>query len=405
MAALTGLTAAPATAAPPAWTGSWAVAMQGANDGVLGPNWSVAGFANQTVRQVIRTSAGGSLLRVHLSNVYGTAPLRVAGATIARAGDDGSVVPGTLRPLTFGHRPAPVVPAGRELSSDPVPLATAPLEHLAVTLYFAAPTGPATNHTIGSATSYRATGDHRVAVDGTVFTETSESYYFLSAVDVLGRPRAKNVVVAFGDSITDGAYSTVDADNRYPDELSERLVTAGTPLAVLNSGIGGNRMLDSSPCFGDRPAERFARDVLDKPGVRTVIISEAINDIVAVLIPEPTPCADPYESLEVQQLIDAHQELIDRAHARGIRVVGGTVLPYKNNVYGIWTEEGEAIRDALNDWIRTSGEYDAVVDFDQAVSDPAEPDQLNPAYNSGDGLHPNDNGYHAMAAAIDLSTL
>jgi lysophospholipase L1-like esterase len=402
-----GLAAAPASAEPagggPAWVGGWGVAELHANDMGLSPNWSVAGFDNQTVRQVIRTSTGGAALRVRLSNVYGEAPLHVSGATIAKAGAGGSVVPGTLRPLRFNHQPAPVIAAGQELLSDPVPMATVPLEHLTVTLYFAGPTGPATNHTIGSATSYRAPGDHRFAVDGAVFTETSESYYFLSEVDVL--TRGKNVVVAFGDSITDGAFSTVDADNRYPDELSERLLAAGKPLAVLNSGIGGNRMLDSSPCFGDKPSERFARDVLDRPGVRTVIVSEAINDIVALTLPESTPCASRYESLDVQQLIDAHQELIDRAHARGIRIVGGTVLPYKNNIYGIWTEEGEAIRDALNNWILTSGEYDAVVNFDAAVANPGAPDELNPAYNGGDGLHPNDAGYHAMAAAINLSTL
>jgi lysophospholipase L1-like esterase len=399
----------PAIAARPvgrsAWVGAWAAASQGPNDGVLAPNWSVAGFADQTVRQVVRTSVGGALLRIRLSNVYGAEPLHVTGATIAKAGGGASVRPGTLRPITFGHRSRAVVPAGQELLSDPVPLATTPLEHLAVTLYFAGSTGPATNHTVGSATAYRAKGDHRFANNGAVFTDTTESYYFLSAVDVSGQPSARNVVVAFGDSITDGAYSTVDADNRYPDDLAERLVAAGKPLGVLNSGIGGNRLLESSPCFGDKPADRFARDVLDKPGVRSVIVQEAINDIVALTLPEPNPCANPYDSLDVQQLIDEHRKLIRSAHTRGILIIGGTVIPYKNDVYGIWTEEGEALRDGLNDWIRTSGEYDAVVDFDHAVGDPADPDQLNPAYNSGDMLHPNDAGYHAMAAAIDLAAL
>jgi lysophospholipase L1-like esterase len=401
--------ATPAGAAPasarPAWVGTWAVAMQRPNDGVLGPNWSVAGFANHTVRQVVRTTVGGSVLRVRLSNVYGAAPLRVAGGTIAKTGTGASVVPATLRPLTFGHQLAPVIPAGQELLSDPVALATTPLEHLTVTLYFASATGPATNHTIGSATAYRASGDHRFALSGAVFTETTESYYFLSGVDVFGPPPARRAVAAFGDSITDGAFSTVDADNRYPDELAERLVAAGKPLSVLNSGIGGNRVLESSPCFGDKPVDRFARDVLDKPGVRSVIVSEATNDLVALALPEPTPCANPYESLDVQQLIDVHRELISLAHARGIRVIGGTVIPYKNNPFGVWTEQGEAVRDALNEWILTSGEYDAVVDFDGALADPAEPDQLNPALASADLIHPNDAGYHAMAAAIDLATL
>jgi lysophospholipase L1-like esterase len=403
--AIAGLvpSAAAAPSAHPSWVGTWSAAVQRPNDGGLGPSWSVAGFADHTVRQVVRTSAGGSLLRIRLSNVYGSTPLHVTGATIAKAGSGASVLPGTLLPVTFGHRLSPTVPPGKELLSDPVPMTTAPLTHLAVTLYFATPTGPATHHAIASATTYRAPGDHRFAADGTAFTETTESYYYLSAIDVAGSQR--NAVVALGDSITDGAYSTVDADNRYPDELAERLVAAGKPWGVLNSGIGGNRLLADTPCYGDKPANRFTRDVLNKPGVRSVIVLEGINDIVAVTLPGPTPCADPYPSLDAQQLIDGHRELINLAHAKGIRVIGATVTPYKNNPYGIWTEEGEAIRDTLNHWIRTSGEYDAVVDFEQAVADPTDPDQLNPTYDSGDMIHPNDAGYHAMATAIDLTTL
>jgi lysophospholipase L1-like esterase len=205
--------------------------------------------------------------------------------------------------------------------------------------------------------------------------------------------------VTFGDSITDGAFSTPDANNRYPDELAERLVAAGRRLGVLNAGIGGNRILADSPGLGERATARFARDALDQPGVRTVIVLEGINDIGfgATSGEEPPTAA---------QLIEGHRTLIRAAHARGVKMIGATVLPFAGTVYpGYYTERGEQVRDAVNDWIRTSGEYDAVVDLDRALADPADPDRLNPAYDGGDGLHPNDAGMRAMAAAIDLSEL
>ncbi|MGH8881350.1 MAG: GDSL-type esterase/lipase family protein, partial [Stackebrandtia sp.] len=299
---LVGLLTTPAAAAPgsagPRWVGSWAMAVQKPIDGIFEPNWAVAGFANQTVRQVARISVGGSVLRIHLSNVYGSAPLRVAGATVAKAGDGASIRPGTLRPVTAGHRLSFTVPAGRELVSDPVLLSTAALDRVAVTLYFAEPTGPVTNHALASATSYRAAGDRRFARDGSVFTETTHSYYYLSEVDVTGFA-SRGTVVAFGDSITDGAFSTNDTNNRYPDELAERLVAARIPFGVSNAGIGGNRVLDDSDCFGEAPATRFARDVLDTPGVRSVIVLEATNDLISVAQTEPGPCGPGHPDLTV----------------------------------------------------------------------------------------------------------
>ncbi|HEU5473599.1 MAG TPA: SGNH/GDSL hydrolase family protein [Actinophytocola sp.] len=387
------------------WVGTWSSAMQ-APTGLFQPTWSLDGFDNQTVRAVVRISAGGPAVRVRLSNVYGVTPLRLTGATVAKAGTGASVRPGTLRPLTFHRARSVVVPAGQELVSDPVPLPAAALDRLSVSVYFAGATGPTTFHGNAQATTYRAEGDRRFAQDGSAFTETTGSFYYLTGVDVLTVPRSKAAVVAFGDSITEGALSTTDANNRYPDELAERLVAGGRSLTVLNEGISGNRVLRDSPCFGESALHRFERDVLDRPGVRTVIVSEGINDIFDIPgIPFGENCNRPNPDLTAAQLIEGHRALIRAAHARGIRIVGGTVLPFKGNTFGLFTDQGEAVRDGLNHWIRTSGEYDAVVDFAAVVSDPADSDFLRADFDSGDGVHPNDVGYRAMAAAIDLNAL
>jgi lysophospholipase L1-like esterase len=400
-AAVVAAVASAVLAAPPAeahhdpWTGAWTTAEMAAVPDFFIPNWS-AGFDDQSVRQVVRTSRAGSAVRIELSNVYGESPLRLTGATIGRAGDGAAVRPGTVRTVTFHGSRSTVVAPGREKASDAVPLRVSPLERLTVTLYFATPTGPSTFHPMAMATSYRASGNHLYDRSADAYGETSQSWYYLSGVDVIARPT--NAVVAFGDSITDGAFSTPDADNRYPDELAERLVAARRPIGVLNAGIGGNRLLTDSAGFGDKATARFERDVLDQPGVRTVIVLEGVNDI-GLGDEAGTP-------VTAAQLIGAHRALIRAAHARGVRAIGATILPFKGTIYpDYYTERGEAVRDAVNDWIRTSGEYDAVVDFDRAMADPADPDLLRPAFDAGDGLHPNDAGYHAMAEAVDLDTL
>jgi lysophospholipase L1-like esterase len=380
------------------WTGAWTTSEIAPSPDVPAPNWS-GGFDNQSLRQVIRVSRGGSTLRIRVSNVYGASPLRLSGASIGRAGEGAAVLPGTMRSLRFGRSPSTVVPAGREIASDALALRVSPLERLTVTLYFATPTGPATFHPFALATTYRATGKHLSDLASAAFGETSEATYYLSGVEVSGGHRgARGAVVAFGDSITDGALSTPDANNRYPDELAERLVAAGRPLSVLNAGIGGNQVLADMAGFGDRATARFQRDALDQPGVRTVIVLEGINDIGFGALAGALPTA--------AQLIDGHRTLIRAAHARGVKVIGATILPFKGTIYpGYYTDQGEAVRDAVNDWIRTGGEYDAVVDLERAVADPADPDRLRPDYNGGDGLHPNDTGMRAMAAAVDLGEL
>ncbi|MEV8638998.1 SGNH/GDSL hydrolase family protein [Streptosporangium sp. NPDC051023] len=396
---------AQAGTAGPRWTGAWSAAVQQPSPGGLpgSSNWSQAGFERQSVRQVVRATGAGVAVRIKISNLYGTAPLTVSGATVAKAAAGAAVRPATLRPATFSLRPYTVIPAGQELVSDPIPLPVQALDRLAVTLYFQGATGPATFHDVSSATSYRASGDHRFDPHGTAFTDTSQSWYFLSGVDVLN-PATRGAVVAFGDSVTDGTGSTQDTDNRYPDQLAERLVAAGRPLTVLNSGISGNRLLSDHPLFGERGLARFQGDVLDKPGVRTVIVMEGINDITF----QDSP-------VTAEQVIAGHRELIRLAHTRGITIVGGTIMPFKGNpwLYPDGTPEPfalERIRDQVNTWIRTSGEYDAVADFEHVLLSPTDPDRLRPEFNvrdgqAGDWLHPNDAGLNAMAETIDLTCL
>ncbi|MCP3803916.1 SGNH/GDSL hydrolase family protein [Allokutzneria sp. A3M-2-11 16] len=393
-----GLLTVPAAASQGVWLGTWSAAMQRPTTG-FAPNWSEKGFADHTVRQVVRTSVGGALARVRLSNHFGAKPLRVAGATIARTAEGAAVRPGSVRPLTFRLSKMVEIPPGGQLLSDPVPLSVAPLERLTVTLYLAEPTGPATTHLFATTTSYRASGDHVGDVGAAAFTEKATSWFYLAGVEVTGPPLRRDAVVAFGDSITEGAMSTVDGFNTYPDELAERL---GNARAVLNTGIGGNRVLNDSACLGERAGKRFQRDVLDQPRVRTVIVMEGINDIGMSEIPGEA-CVTPNPKVTAAELIAGHHDLVKRAHAKGIRVIGATITPFKGA--GYFTERGEAVRDEVNTWIRTSGVYDAVLDLDRVMADPADPDALRPAYDSGDRLHPSDAGYRAMAAAVDLSTL
>ena len=393
-----GLLATPAAASQGLWLGTWSAAMQRPTAG-FAANWSEKGFDDHTVRQVVRTSVGGAVTRVRLSNHFGTKPLRIAGATIARTAEGAAVRPGSVRPLTFRLSRSVEIPSGGQLVSDPVPLPVAPLERLSVTLYLAEPTGPATTHLFATTTSYRASGDHLGDVGAAAFTEKATSWFYLTGVEVTGPPPRRDAVVTFGDSITDGAASTIDGFNSYPDELAERL---GNTRAVLNTGIGGNRVLNDSTCLGEKAGKRFQRDVLDQPRARTVIVLEGINDIGMSEFPGQ-PCVLPNPRVTAAELIAGHHELVKRAHAKGIRVIGATILPFKGA--GYFTERGEAVRDEVNTWIRTSGVYDAVVDFDRVMADPADPDALRPAYDSGDRLHPNDTGYRAMAAAVDLTTL
>lgn len=397
----------PAPAADPtdtAWTAAWSTSPQRPGTG-FAPNWSERGFARQSVRQVVRPSVGGDRVRLRLSNRYGTGPLTVAGATIARGAGGAAVHADSLRHLTVDGERTFTVAAGAECAGDPLPFTAAAQEPVTVTLYLAEPTGPATYHDQALTTGYRATGDHRTDADGTAFTETTQSWYYLSGLDVTGGPARPPGIALFGDSLTDGTGSSPDTDRRFPDALARRLAAAGQARAVLNQGIGGNRITVDSPWLGDRATSRFRRDVLDQPGVGTVVILLGINDIGISEVAEasPFPVFAPYTDVSAEQVIAGYQDLIGQARSVGLRVVGGTVMPAAPSVFS--TPRSEAKRAAVNTWIRTSGGYDAVIDFDRALACRTAPDRLDPAYDSGDHLHLNDAGYQAMAAAVDLADL
>ncbi|MEU5299864.1 SGNH/GDSL hydrolase family protein [Streptomyces noursei] len=385
----------------PNWQAGWATAVQRPSVG-FHKNWAEEGFADQTLRQTVRVTGAGTRARIKLSNRYGTAPLEVSGASIARSGDGAAVAAGSVRRLTFGGSESVRIPAGAEVYSDPAEVTVAALESLTVSLYFAGPSGPATFHAQAWATAYRAAGAQLGEVDPAVFGETTVSWYYLAAVELAdGGPARRDTVVLFGDSITDGFGSTVDADRRYSDALAERLAAEGRPLRVLNLGIGGNLLLNDSEWFGERAGARFDRDVLAQPGVRSVVVLVGLNDIGFSEVDLPTYKPAPDNAPE--QLIAGYRELIERAHAVGVRVVGATILPFKGSEYH--TPTAEAKRRAVNEWIRTGGAFDAVVDFAAVMADPADPDALLPAYDCGDFKHPGDEGYRVMARALDPATL
>lgn len=388
------------------WVVSWGTAVQrpvaGTED--TGPNWSREGFADHSLRQVVRLTGGGSTLRIRLSNRYGSTPLKVAGATVGRSGGGALVWPDTIRPVTFGGAAAAVVPPGGELVSDAVEMETSPLEKLAVTLRFTEPTGPATFHRFTTATSYRARGNHLDDIGADAFTQTTNAWYYLSGVEVTPRGGdADRAVVAFGDSLIDGVGAAPEADSRFTDQLAERLVGDDRPMTVVNAGIAGGRLLNDSPCFGEKASARFQRDVLDRPGVRAVIVHLGANDLAFPQLDDA--CARPNPKVTAAQLIEGHRALIRAAHARGVKAIGVTIVPLKGALIPLWNSRAEKIRLKVNDWIRTGGEYDAVLDADRAMSDTHTPDRPRPGYVFQDGLHPNDAGYHAIATALDLNDL
>jgi lysophospholipase L1-like esterase len=360
-------------------------------------------FKNQTIRQIAHISQGGVRVRVVLANSLGTLPMRVGAASLALRDTGSAIVSGSHRPLTFGGLVSPVVPAGAILSSDPVDLNVKNFTDLVVDLYLPDDTAtwksPVTMHPASWQVNFVSTeGNHVGATSFPVATTTayrrgdglaSASSFFLARVEVV--PNAPTpVLVAFGDSITDGTQSGTDANRRWPNLLEKRLSAAGIRMSVINGAIGGGRVLNDG--VGPNALARFDRDVIAQPGVTHVTIMEGINDIGAAGA-NPSP--------SVEDLIAGHRQMIARAHARGIKAIGATLTPFEGAAY--WTAEGEAKRQALNHWIRSSKAYDQVLDFDAALRDPAHPNKSQVAFDSGDHLHPSPAGYEAMANSIQLS--
>ncbi|WP_198370527.1 SGNH/GDSL hydrolase family protein [Roseomonas rosulenta] len=359
-------------------------------------------FNDQTIRQIARVSAGGGRVRVVLSNTFGTTPLRIGAAQVALRDRGSSIVAGTNRVLTFGGLAQPAVPPGALLVSDPVDLAVPDFGDVVVDLYLpddtAASRSPVTYHPASWQTNYVSTrGNHAGAVTFPVATTTayrrgdglaSASSFFLSRVEIVAA-QPTGVLVAFGDSITDGTQSGTDQNRRWPNILARRLAEAGIRMSVVNGGIGGGRVLADG--VGPNGLARFDRDVLAMPGVTHVTVMLGINDIGQ---------GGANASPSVAELIAGHRQFVARARARGLRVYGATLTPFEGAAY--WTPEGEAKRQALNEWIRTSGTYDAVLDFAAATQDPARPTRMRAEHDSGDHLHPGPGGYTAMANSIDL---
>ena len=382
---------APADTTAAVWVGTWATAPFGGD-----PWHQVPTLVDSTLRQIVHTSIAGQALRVRLTNEFGSEALRIDAATVALSAGESAIQPDSLHLLTFGGQPSIVVPAGAQVMSDSVNLSTPAFADLSISMYL--PLQQISNvsaHSSAQQTNYIQTGNQTTAPRFSA-PVTMPSWYFLKGVDVQpAAPRAA-AVVALGDSITDGAHASENKNHRWPDYLAVRLHDnpATANLAVLNEGIGGNCVLVS--CVGPNALARFDRDVLAQSGVRYLIILESINDIGRL-----HDSNRPDYRLTAQDLEQGFLQLIARAHARDIKVIAATVTPYQGA--GYFTERGEQIRQALNSWILTSGAFDGTVDFDKATRDPNRPTFFSSQADSGDHLHPKDDGYKAMVEAFDLN--
>ena len=384
------------------WVATWSTAL---HEPDVAPGLANAGFNNQTLRQIVHTSIGGKQVRVRLSS-FGANGVVIGAAHIALSSGGAAIVPSSDRVLTFGGKPSITIPPGAPVVSDPVELAVPELSELAVTLFLPEVTGPATWHFDARQTSYISppgdfTDEAVMPLDPTA--PTVPSWFWLSAIDVMTFQPA-GAIAAIGESTTDGAQSTVDANHRWTDELARRLMSQRHhhEMGVVNEGLDGNRMLHDG--LGPNALARFDRDVLSQSGLAHVILSLGINDIGAGW-PGGT---NPDQVVTVDQIIQSYRQLIERAHARGIRVYGATLSPIEGFVvpigpFSLYSPENEAKRQNVNRWIRTSGEFDGMIDFDSVLRDPDHPSRLLPRLDSGDHAHPSDEGYRAMADVIDVT--
>lgn len=391
----------PHNSAAPASTGTWVGAWSASPAGAE-PGTETQGYAGRSVRNVVHTSVGGTSVRITLSNLYGQSALTVAHASIALAAGTGTAAAtaDTMRRLTFDGRTAVVVPAGGQVLSDAVRMLVPHDSDVLVTTYSPTASGPVTYHPHARQISYLADGDLTEDVTGTGYTEQSPYWRYLTALDVLSN-ESDGTVVAFGDSLTDGITSTLNANHRWPDMLTARLRTAiesGRDLprySVVNEGISGNQILANGlgrPADNQSGLGRFSRDVLSHSNVKVVVIDLGVNDIL-----RNPRLADP------DKIVAGLRALVRQAHARGIKVVGATLMPFQG--HRGYTPARENVRRQVNAVIRAGTVFDQVVDFDQALRDPFDPRRLKPEYDSGDHLHPSDKGYARMAAVFDLNSL
>ena len=387
-----------AAPAPSTWVSSW-----GASQQIPEPHNSLPpeDLTDATLRQIVHLSIGGPAIRVHLSNAFGTEALPITSVHIARplSTSSPSIDPASDRPLTFAGNPYADIPPGAELISDPIDYPVAPLSDLAISLHLQSPPSRETGHPGSRATSYYVHGD---LVSAPTFTDPKhiDHWYQLTEVDVQS-PTSGATIVTLGDSITDGHGATTNGNDRWTDVLASRLQAspATRSIAVSNQGIGGNHLLIGG--LGPSALTRFDRDVLAPAGVRWVIVFEGVNDLGGLARDgEVTPAE---HAALIQRVIAAYQQIIARAHAHSLRVYGATITPYIGSAYYHPGPLSESDRQAVNKWIRTPGNFDAVIDFDSLVRDPQHPGQLLPAYDCGDHLHPSPAGYKAMADSVALS--
>lgn len=386
------------------WVTTWAASPLPPGPG-FGPLPGTPSFENQTIRQVLRLSAGGSQLRVKFSNEYGAKPLRIGAATVAVVAADGSL--GKSLPLHFAGQPGVVIPAGAPLLSDPLALPVGARARLSVSLYLPEATGPCTCHNVGQQDGFvSAPGDFTAAAFEP--KSTLQMRAFVSGVEV-DAPKAATLVV-LGDSISDGVGSTANADRRWPDLLAARLASrpAGTRWGIANEGISGNRVLDGGA--GDSALSRFDRDVLGQSGVTHVILFLGVNDlgisygkVVDGPIGEYFKNLVPREKASAERVIAGYRQIVERAHAHHLKIYGATIAPYEGASY--WSADGEAERQKINAWIRTGGAFDAVLDFDAVLRDPTLASRIKDAFQAGDHLHGSDAGYEAVANSIKLELL
>ena len=387
------------------WIQSWGAAPLPPTQ-ALGPFPATPSFANQTIRQSVRISLGGRRIRIRFTNEYGMKPLTIGAARVALADKAGNLLAGTDKPVLFSGQPTASIPVAAPLLSDPIDLPVQALSSLSISMYLPEDTGQCTCHQTGMQNAFVSDSGDFTAKPFTP-KQTLQMRAFISGVEVESAQPGRAVVV-LGDSISDGIGSTVDANHRWPDLLANHLdARRNQGWGVVNMGISGNQMLSDGA--GQSALARFDRDVLAVPGAKAVIMFEGVNDLGVSYGHMEGPMADlfkgrsPSAKVTGESMIAAYRQLIARAHAKGMKVIGATITPYGGALY--YSAEGEAIRQRINTWIRTAHEMDGVIDFDAAVRDPHEPTQIKEGLHMGDHLHGSDAGYDAMAAAIDLSLL
>lgn len=390
---------------PEKWVATWAASPEPAG---ADPDQPILHLQNQTVRERVRVSVGGPQFRICLTNVYGSSPVVIGSVVAAVPADPASVKPGSIRTVTFDGKDFIKIPAGAPVISDPVAMPVAYGAEISISLYFPEHVATLNEHDLALKRNIVSPpGDH-THDEKILGGREATSSVILSAVLVPAQ-RSQRLIVAFGDSITDGYRSTVDADRSWPSDLIRRLATTpnNASLSVVNAGISGNRLLGDGPIanLGESALARFDRDALSLPGVTHIVLLEGGNDLgfPGVKVGNLS-FADPADPRSADDLIGAYRQLIARAHARGIKMIGCTLTPLEGFfVPGFYSEAKEAVRQAVNKWIRNSGAFDGVIDFDAVVRDPDHPSKLSARFDSGDHGHPNDAGYQAMADAIDLA--